>query len=209
MRRALDIAALIVTGLLLWIVSMVAGVEGSELGLPTWLTGPLAAVLALGAGGLGLVIHGLLDRRLFGARGEVDSVADLVARDLLLSTTYRAGRACQIREFDDEGSHYVLALDNGALLYLTGQFLYEYEALEDDEEAPIPRRFPCTEFTVHFHRTRGYVAAIDCRGKLIEPDPVLDCDRLETIRERLGVGPEEWPEVTLRRDLSFDDLIRP
>lgn len=36
-----------------------------------------------------------------------------------------------------------------------------------------PRRFPCTDVTVHWHRTEGYVVEVVCRGAVIEPEFVL------------------------------------
>ncbi|MEQ1891637.1 MAG: hypothetical protein ABL998_03770, partial [Planctomycetota bacterium] len=63
-------------------------------------------------------------------------------------TTYEITDALQVEEFEDEGSHYYLKLTDGRVLFLSGQWLYEYEAGEDEDGEPTPARFPCRRFTV-------------------------------------------------------------
>lgn len=75
-----------------------------------------------------------------------------------MSEAYRVKRAFQVEEFEDEGSHYYIELDDRRVLFLSGQYLYDY-----DSEDP-PRAFPCTEFVVRRHRTKGYVVDISLSG---------------------------------------------
>lgn len=102
-----------------------------------------------------------------------DQIREWEEQGLLVSTDFRARRAFQVEEYEDEGPHYVLELEDGSVLYLNGQYLYDYEAIEDDDpEFHQPRRFPCTEFTVRRHRDKGYVVDLDCRGTVLEPEEV-------------------------------------
>jgi hypothetical protein len=83
----------------------------------------------------------------------------------LSSMRFRATRAFQVQEFEDEGPHYFIELVDGSVLYLSGQYLYNYEPAENE-----PRRFPCTHFVVRRHRTEGYVVDIECSGEVLEPE---------------------------------------
>lgn len=97
---------------------------------------------------------------------------DLEERGLLVSTDYRATRAFQVDEVEDEGPHYFVELEDGRVLYLNGQYLFEYEETDDDLELTQPRRFPCTEFTVRRHWDAGYVIDLLCGGRVLEPEVV-------------------------------------
>jgi hypothetical protein len=94
----------------------------------------------------------------------------LEEKGLLVSSDFQARRAFGVREFEDEGLHYFLELADGRVLFLSGQYLYDYEPIEDDLERKEPRRFPCTDFTIRRHKTEGYVVEIICRGTVLEPE---------------------------------------
>lgn len=94
----------------------------------------------------------------------------LETEGLLVSTDYQARRAFGVEEPEDEGLHYFLELVDGRVLYLGGQYLYDYEPITDDPEVNQSRRFPCTEFTIRRHKAEGYVAEVVCRGTAIEPE---------------------------------------
>lgn len=120
---------------------------------------------------------------------------------LLTSTVYRARRAFSAAESEDEGPHYFLELDDGSVLCLTGQYLYDLEPAEQEPEPA--RRFPCTEFTVRRHRTNGYTVDILCRGDVLEPEAVA---KPFTFREfRQDLVPEDGEVLTGR---SYDEIKR-
>jgi len=86
---------------------------------------------------------------------------------------------------EDEGLHYYLELDDGRVLFLSGQYLYDYEP---DAELARPRKFPCTEFTVRRHKDEGWVADIVCGGTVLEPDVVLHPFRVKAWRTNAVPG---------------------
>lgn len=99
-------------------------------------------------------------------RAIVNDFADeLEAQGLLVSSSFRADRAFRVDEFDKEGPHYFLELEDGGILHLCGPYLYAYEPLEGSR-----RHFPCTEFTVRRHAEVGYVVDLLCGGLIIEPE---------------------------------------
>ncbi len=104
-------------------------------------------------------------------------VEDLEEKGLLVSTEFRATRAFQVEEQEDEGLHYFIELADGTVLYLTGQDLYDYEPIKDDLQFNQPRRFPCTEFALRTHREEKFVIGIQCRGSAIEPAYVAPCPK--------------------------------
>ena len=95
---------------------------------------------------------------------------ELERRDLLVSANFRAARAFEVQEFDDEGLHYFIELEDDSVLHLSGQYLYHYAPIDDDPEVNQPRLFPCTDFTVRRHREDGYVVDIVCRGRVLVPE---------------------------------------
>jgi hypothetical protein len=133
--------------------------------------------LAIGVGVVVLVLGGLAFRRF--SRREADEmdpddreamVRNLEARGLLVATDYRADRAFRVEEFEDEGFHYFVELEDGSVLYLNGRYLNAYEPVDDDPMIAGGRRFPCTEFTVRRHKELGYVVDLQCRGEALEPE---------------------------------------
>lgn len=75
-----------------------------------------------------------------------------------------------MREFEDEGLHYFLELADGRVLFMSGQYLYDFEPISDDPEMNQPRSFPCSEFTVRRHTKEGYVVDMVCGGTVLEPE---------------------------------------
>ncbi|MEZ5387371.1 MAG: hypothetical protein R3F13_17815 [Prosthecobacter sp.] len=56
-------------------------------------------------------------------------IAELEAKSLIRRDAFRACRAFQVEETEDEGSNYFVELEDGRTLFISGQFLYEYEPL--------------------------------------------------------------------------------
>ena len=85
-----------------------------------------------------------------------------------------------MQELEDEGLHYFLELDDGRVLLMSGQYLYDYEPITDDPEQNQPRLFPCTQFTVRRHRTKRYVIDLLCGGTVLAPEVMAPPFRTET-----------------------------
>jgi hypothetical protein len=120
---------------------------------------------------------------------------------LLASSDFQARRAFGVQEFDDEGLHYFLELTDGRVLFLSGQYLYDYEPIAHDPEMNQPRRFPCTEFTIRRHKTEGYVVELICRGAVIEPEFVAP--RFPRQKQWSGRVPEDGQLIL---DTTYDAL---
>ncbi|WP_051327573.1 hypothetical protein [Desulfatibacillum aliphaticivorans] len=132
-----------------------------------------------------------------------DYIRDLKEQGLLLIQDYSATRAFEVEEWEDEGVHYYLELTDGGVLFLTGQYLYDYEPTLDDSEINQPRYFPCTEFSVLRHGTEGYVVDIVCRGDVLEPEivaPPFDFKDFDN-----DLVPEDGQIIS---DVSYDELKR-
>jgi hypothetical protein len=140
----------------------------------------LMLILCVGAG----YIFNRPEDRFIEFRTAESFMQELAAKGLLVSSEFRATRALRIAEFDDEGSHYFIELENGSVLYLNGQYLYDYEPIDDDPEVNQPRNFPCTEFTVHRHKVEGYVVEIVCRGRVLDPE--ITAPAFEKVDKRRG-----------------------
>ncbi|KRG47312.1 hypothetical protein ARC20_02985 [Stenotrophomonas panacihumi] len=140
---------------------------------PWWAKG-VPALAMLAASGLSLFLFNRSGLRpQLRRQSHAVFIADLHAQGLLQREAFQAKRAFAVAEFEDEGSHYFIELDDGRVLYLGGQYLYDFEPLEaDDGEPEQQRSFPCREFEVLRHRQAGYVVDIVCRGQVLEPELV-------------------------------------
>jgi len=119
----------------------------------------------------------LVFRGKFPGRRRVEERADarrlqLEQTGLLVPEYHRATRAFQVEEVEDEGSHYYIELDDGSVLFLSGQYLYEYEPRFRGKQLERARRFPCTEFTFRRHKLLGYIVDIQCTGSVLEPEAI-------------------------------------
>lgn len=114
-------------------------------------------------------------------RAMVNHFADeLEAQGLLVCTSFRADRAFRVDEFNEEGPHYFLELENGGgILHLCGQYLYAYEPFDG-----LRRHFPCTEFTVRRHAEAGHVVDLICGGLVIEPEVEAPPYREQDFKQR-------------------------
>lgn len=130
-----------------------------------------------------------------------DFTKKLEEEGLLAAQDFEVRRAFEIREFEDEGMHYMLELTDGSVLYLNGQYLYEYELIEDDPEFNQPRRFPCTSFTIRRHAEDGYVVDIICRGEVLEPECVAPYFEAEDFKA--GLIPEDGDVIT---DRTYEEI---
>jgi len=118
-----------------------------------------------------------------------------------VTSSYRARRAFQIEEFEDEDSHYFIELEDGDVLYLSGQYLYEYEPIDDDSELNQERRFPCAELTIRRHRKKGFVVDILCGGTVLELDMLAPpFSKVDFQNDR---APEDGAVIS---DLSYDQI---
>lgn len=131
------------------------------------------------------------------------SIEEMEANGLLVPEDFRARRAFQLEEFEDEGPHYLIELEDRSVLYLCGQYLYEYEPIDDPPHTVQSRTFPSTEFTLRRHTTTGEIMDIQCRGVVLEPECLAPCfDKMEL---RKGLLPEDGQIIT---DKAYDDLKR-
>jgi len=100
----------------------------------------------------------------------IQEIEGLRKAGLLSHERYRAVRAFMVEELEfDEGSKYFIELKDRRVLFLCGQYLWDYEPL-DDGDSSVPRRFPCAEFEVVRHPSTREGLDIVCHGAVIEPE---------------------------------------
>jgi hypothetical protein len=140
-----------------------------------------------------------------GGAPSVEQLAqELEAQDLLTSKQFSVTRAFEVEEFEDEGLHYYLELSDGRVLFMTGQYLYDYEPIDETGDGgPDPRRFPCTDFVVRRHRAEGYVVDIQCGGHILEPEVTAPPFGEDVWRE--GGIP---PDGAILMNASYDEIKR-
>ena len=102
-----------------------------------------------------------------------DTAPDFDKLGLLEDQTFSARRAFKVEEYEDEGLHFFIELSDGRVLYLSGQYLYDYAETGDDPDLSQPASFPCTEFVVRRHKTERWVHSLVCRGSYLAPVETL------------------------------------
>jgi hypothetical protein len=138
--------------------------------VPSFVVGSGIALFMLTLAVLSLWLFNPKGSDPFGRKTAEQHKRELEQLGLLESTAFRATRAFGVEEFEDEGLHYFLELADGRVLFLSGQYLNDYEPISDDPGMNRLRAFPCTEFTVRRHRKEGYVVEIVCGGSVLEPE---------------------------------------
>lgn len=157
--RALLVRLIIYTG-------FAAGAVGAFITFRHAGLGVLAVVILTYLSVLVIVLAIMLNYPRLPRQAMVNDFADqLEAKKLLACTSFRADRAFRVDQFEKEGPHYFLELENGDILHLSGNYLYDYEPINGAQ-----RHFPCTQFTVRRHAELGYVVDILCSGLVIEPE---------------------------------------
>ncbi|WP_459204497.1 hypothetical protein ACQVRV_19410 (plasmid) [Ralstonia pseudosolanacearum] len=148
-----------------------------------WRTVPLQVVVMLGSLLAAVYIFNRQGHRSSLRRKSLaERIAELEARGQLARQRFQATRAFAVQELEDEGLHYYIELSDGRVLYLGGQYLYDYEPITDDPEFNQARSFPCTEFEVLRHKDAGYVLHIHCAGTVLEPEITAPPFRREDFR---------------------------
>lgn len=132
-----------------------------------WWTRPLQVLATLGSVLVAAYVFNRLGLR---RKPLTEHLAELDAKGRLVRQRFQAARAFAVEAFEDEGLHFYIELADGRVLYLNGQYLYDYEPITDDPEFNQARSFPCTEFEVLRHKDAGYVLQIDCAGTVLEPE---------------------------------------
>ena len=128
-----------------------------------------------------------------------DLVENLEEQGSLVASDYKARRAIQVEECEDEGSHYFVELEDGSVLYLNGQYLRYYDPI-DFPDQPQPRSFPCTSFTLRRHRESGYTVDIICHGEVLEPEVIVPAFSFGWSRL-----PDDISDGIIIRDLRLND----
>ena len=162
--------------------------------LPLWMIPILLLAFAIVTVGMLYLFN--VGNKLPRGRTNADLIQELEAKGLLASAAYTATRAFAVAEFEDEGPHYFLELSGGGVLYLTGQYLYEYEPAKDQ-----PRRFPCTAFTVCWDQEKGYTVGIVCHGDVLEPELNAPAFGLEDL-----MNVELWEDRNVFREKSYEEI---
>ncbi|HEX2188263.1 MAG TPA: hypothetical protein VHG51_05160 [Longimicrobiaceae bacterium] len=116
-----------------------------------------------------------------------------LAADRVEETRVRARDAIRVEESEDEGSAFYLLLEDGRVLFLAGQYLYDEE--EDG-------RFPCTEFVLVRTPLTRLVLDLRCTGAPLPPCGVRPPFTAEEFRA------DRVPEDGAVLETDFDRLRR-
>ena len=193
----LALARLVLAGLFAIACAFAMGAALLAVGAPEWLVSPLVILTFFGSMS---VVSSFFNIPLRPGPASVEGeIVTLEAEGRLVRQRFRALRAFEVEEFEDEGLHYYVELADGRVLFLTGQYLYDYEPVTDDPGSNQPRQFPCTEFEILRHKEEGYVLEIRCAGSVLEPEAIAAPFSVEELKQ----GIPEDGEVIADRSYEF------
>jgi hypothetical protein len=92
---------------------------------------------------------------------------------LLITEEFSVRRTFEVAEFEDEGLHFFLELNDGRVLFMNGQYLYDYQEIADDEENNQKASFPCAHFRVRRHKSEHWVHSIETLSPYLPPEVKL------------------------------------
>lgn len=95
---------------------------------------------------------------------------DYESLGLLTSRKFKAKRAFEVEPFEDEGPHFFIGLEDGKVLFLCGQYLFDYVEITDDPDLAQAATFPSTEFEVRSHKNEHWTHSVICRGQYLKPE---------------------------------------
>ena len=159
----IGVSALCAGLLFVWLFAIVVPVR-----FPDWLGLTLFGVSCVAGGGAAWVLCGRPS-----LKPTLTAGPDYEKLGLLAGEQFSARRVFEVEEFEDEGRHFFLELEDGRVLFLCGQYLYDYGEISDDAELNQPASFPCTKFEVRRHKNEGWVHSIICLGTYLKPDAKL------------------------------------
>lgn len=105
------------------------------------------------------------------------SLPQLEEMGMVATTEYRATRAIEVEESEDEGLYFLLDIGEGKTLCMAGQDLYGYELGFEDEDVdgnPRVSRFPNSHFQLKQHRENGYWLDIIVLGVMLKPEHIFE-----------------------------------
>lgn len=120
---------------------------------------------------------------------------------LLASRKFKAERAFEVEPFEDEGPHFFIGLEDGKVLFLCGQYLFDYLEITDDSDLTQAASFPSTAFEVRSHKTEHWTHSIICRGQYLRPEIKLP-HYSKRFMKRFGAPTDG--EVF---DVSFEEML--
>jgi hypothetical protein len=168
--------------------------------LPTW-SGPLIIAVTFAAIAFALVVFNSKGRRPFDSSLSVEQrIRDLDSAGLIIRQAYTARRCFAVEESEDEGLHYYLELEDRRVLFLSGQYLYDYQEITDDPELNQPATFPCARFEILRHKTEAYVVSMECHGEVLVPECVTPPFSKQEFRKG---SPDDGDIIT---DKTYDQI---
>lgn len=111
--------------------------------------------------------------------------------------------AYELPEVEDEGLGFFLGLDDGRVLFVQSQDLYEHAHDYVDEEGPRkPRTFPSTRVRYSYSPKTQLEFDIEPIGEFIEPGIL---EKIEYDKEKPR---SEYPEAATAYDGSLEDVLK-
>ena len=130
-----------------------------------------------------------------------DSLKELVEKGKATSEVYTVNAAMSFNDLNTGSMVHLLDIGDERILCLNGQYLYDYEPVDDDPESNQARRFPTRQFTL-IRRVKGSeVLSLQPGAEVVEPQ-LLEHPPMEKLYD-LGF---ELTDGEIRAHVSFDQL---
>lgn len=173
----------------IWVGSLLAVYALVPTGRDDWIAIPVSL--------LALVFGTWLGFRMLSRRPTYERqkpISELLSEGIAESQEFSALRAFEVEEFEDEGRHFFVELEDKRVLYLCGQYLYDTN-----------EQFPSSDFSVIRNKTEGWVYEVLSKGQPLNVDCVCKHYSKKFI-DRYGI-PEDgtilgMPYDTLKKEIE-------
>ena len=195
-RSKIILLGTVIGGLVLYVGSTtLLGIVGKE----PWMSIAMFASFIL----MGLLCAFLTRSMAPPTRVENLTIAELEKQGLLTPERHEATRAFEVEQFEDEGCQYFVELKNNSVLFLGGQYLYDYVPADDGRESKRKRKFPCSEFILLRDKRDGLIVDVACGGTALEPE--VEVPHFTAAYFESGRAPEDGQIIS---DRSYDQIKR-
>lgn len=186
------IAALIYMGFGMWVLFQIIEEPPFWLGITVWFALMFSSVFIFNEGFL----------RLLKRQSDEEYIKELIKKGKAKKEKYNVNAAIHFDDLNTGCTVHLLDIGNNKMLCLYGQYLYDYEPIDDEPELNQPRKFPTKQFTQIRRLKDNFILQLIPGNEVIEPIIVKE----PKIKEFYKLNPK-LIDGKIIESLSFEEAL--
>lgn len=134
-----------------------------------WWTVPLPGLAGIAAALLSVFLFNAGFIRRLKGQSDRDYLNELLAKGEAVTEHYTVNAAISFEDLSTGSQAHLLDIGNGNVMCLYGQYLYDYEPIEDDPEINQDRKFPTRQFSVVRRLKDAEILVLAPGAEVVEP----------------------------------------